>query len=227
MKRIQDLELGSDCKNAKGDEAMITKYQENVAVEHQTAKRSPRFFKIWSGLFTGLAAAMLSYPTSAPAQTVPPRIQKSTSAQQAVGRGYYRLQLKSNGKYLDANKCSDQIGLNPGSSYADGACQLWRFVPAGGGYYRLQLKSNSKYLDAKYCSDEIGLNPGSNYAEGACQLWKLVPAGGGYYRLQLKSNSKYLDAKYCSDEIGLNPGSDYAEGACQLWKFAPAPVRID
>ncbi|XHX75913.1 MAG: RICIN domain-containing protein [Stenomitos frigidus ULC029] len=155
---------------------MITKQQENVAVEHQTERRSHRSLKIWSGLFTGLAAVVLFYPTSAPAQTVPLQIQKPAFAQQAVGRGYYRLQLKSSGKYLDANKCSDQIGLNPGSNYANGACQLWKFAPAGNGYYRLQLKSSGKYLDANKCSDQIGLNPGSNYANGACQLWKLAPA---------------------------------------------------
>jgi hypothetical protein len=42
---------------------------------------------------------------------------------------YYRLQLKQGGKYLDAVNCSDQVALNPGSTYANGACQLWRFVP--------------------------------------------------------------------------------------------------
>jgi Ricin-type beta-trefoil lectin domain-like len=134
---------------------------------------------------------------------------------------YYRLQLKINGKYLDANKCSDQIGLNPGSDYGNGACQLWRFVPADGGYYRLQLKINEKYLDANKCSDQIGLNSGSDYADGACQLWRFIPADGGYYRLQLKINEKYLDANKCSDQIGLNSGSDYADGACQLWRFVP------
>jgi hypothetical protein len=205
----------------------MTKHQADFVVKHQTARITHRSLKVWSGLLVGLAAVMLSYPTPTSAQEVPLGIQKMAAAQQAVGRGYYRLQLRSNGKYLDANKCSDQIGLNPGSSYADGACQLWKLVPAGGRYYRLQLKSNGKYLDANKCSDQIGLNPGSSYADGACQLWKLVRAGGEYYRLQLKSNGKYLDAKYCSDEIGLNPGSDYADGACQLWKFAPASVRID
>ena len=44
---------------------------------------------------------------------------------------YYRLQLKVNGQYLDAAYCSTTISLNPGSSYADGACQLWRLVPGG------------------------------------------------------------------------------------------------
>ena len=98
-------------------------------------------------------------------------------APNALAQGYYKIQLKSSGKYLDAVQCSDQIGLNPGSDYAGGACQLWRLVPAGDGWYRIQLKSGGKYLDAVRCSDQVGLNPGSNYAGGACQLWRLVPAG--------------------------------------------------
>ncbi|MCY7279218.1 MAG: RICIN domain-containing protein [Phormidesmis sp. CAN_BIN44] len=148
-------------------------------------------------------------------------------AQSRTQEQYYRLQLKQGGQYLDADHCSTTIGLNPGSDYAGGACQLWRFVPAGGGWNRLQLKQGGQYLDAAYCSTKIGLNPGSDYASGACQLWRLVPAGNGWNRLQLKSNSQYLDAAYCSNTISLNPGSDYASGACQLWRLVPASRRID
>ena len=136
---------------------------------------------------------------------------------------YYRLQLKQGGKYLDAVNCSDQVALNPGSTYADGACQLWRFVPAGDGWSRLQLKQGGKYLDAVYCSDQLALNPGSTYANGACELWRFVPAGDGWNRLQLKQGGKYLDAAYCSDKVALNPGSTYANGACQLWRLVEAP----
>jgi hypothetical protein len=117
------------------------------------------------------------------------------------------------GKYLDAKYCGDQLNLNPGSTYADGACQLWRMVPAGGGWFRIQLKYNGKYLDADHCSDALNMNPGSDYAGGACQLWRMVPVGGGWSRLQLKYNGKYLDAKYCSDQLNMNPGSDYEGGA--------------
>jgi hypothetical protein len=87
---------------------------------------------------------------------------------------YYRLQLKQGGKYLDAVNCSDQVAMNPGSTYANGACQLWRFVPAGDGWSRLQLKQGGKYLDAVNCSDQVAMNPGSTYANGACQLWRFV-----------------------------------------------------
>jgi hypothetical protein len=89
---------------------------------------------------------------------------------------YYRLQLKQNRQYLDADHCSTQVALNPGSDYADGACQLWRLVPAGDGWSRLQLKHGGQYLDADHCSTKVGLNPGSDYADGACQLWRLVPS---------------------------------------------------
>lgn len=132
---------------------------------------------------------------------------------------YHRLQLKQGGKYLDSVNCSDQVGLNPGSTYADGACQLWRFVPAGGGWSRLQLKQGGKYLDAVNCSDRVAMNPGSAYADGACQLWRFVPVGDGWNRLQLKQGGKYLDAVRCSDKVAMNPGSDHANGACQLWRF--------
>src|SRR5215510_13600691 len=63
-------------------------------------------------------------------------IPKGAFAQEA----YYRLQLKHGGQYLDADHCSNTISLNPGSDWEDGACQLWRLVPAGGGWSRLQLK---------------------------------------------------------------------------------------
>src|SRR5438270_6294078 len=89
---------------------------------------------------------------------------------------YYRLQLKHGRQYLDADHCSTQVALNPGSDFADGACQLWRLVPAGDGWSRLQLKHGGQYLDADHCSTKVGLNPGSDYADGACQLWRLVPA---------------------------------------------------
>ena len=87
---------------------------------------------------------------------------------------YFRLQLKQGGKYLDAVNCSDQVAMHPGSTYANGACQLWRFVPVGDGWSRLQLKQGGKYLDAVNCSDQVAMNPGSTYANGACQLWRFV-----------------------------------------------------
>ena len=132
---------------------------------------------------------------------------------------YYRLQLKSGGKYLDAVHCSDQVALNPGSTYAGGACQLWRLVPAGDGWSRLQLKSGGKYLDAANCSDQVALNPGSTYAGGSCQLWRLVPVGDVWSRLQVKQGGKYLDASYCSDKVALSGTSTYAGGGCQLWRL--------
>ncbi|MDT4897175.1 MAG: hypothetical protein QOH25_2252 [Acidobacteriota bacterium] len=134
---------------------------------------------------------------------------------------YYRLQLKHGRQYLDAEYCSTKVGLNPGSDYEDGACQLWRLVPAGDGWSRLQLKHGGQYLDAEYCSTKVGLNPGSNYEDGACQLWRLIPVGDGWSRLQLKHGGQYLDADHCSTKIGLNPGSDYEDGACQLWRLVP------
>ena len=54
---------------------------------------------------------------------------------------YYRLQLKHGGQYLDADHCTAKIGLSNRSDWEDGACQLWRFVPAGGGWSRLKLKT--------------------------------------------------------------------------------------
>ena len=41
---------------------------------------------------------------------------------------YFRLQVKQSGKFLDAVNCSDLVALHPGSDYANGGCQLWRFV---------------------------------------------------------------------------------------------------
>ncbi len=146
---------------------------------------------------------------------------------QVVGKGYYRLQLKNNGKYLDADGCSDQVKLKPGTDYANGACQLWRFVPASGEYYRLQLKNSNKFLDATGCSDQVKLIGSSYHLNSACQLWRFVPADFNheYYRLQLKLNGKYLDATNgCSEQVGLKPGSDYADGACQLWRFVPESI---
>lgn len=134
---------------------------------------------------------------------------------------YFRLQLKHNQKYLDAKRCTDEVGMNPGSQFENGACQLWRLVPAGDGWSRIQLKRGQKFLDAKFCSDNLGLNPGSDFEGGACQLWRLVDAGDGWSRLQLKRGGKYLDAKNCGDDVGLNPGSRFDGGACQLWRLVP------
>ena len=38
----------------------------------------------------------------------------------AAHEQYYRLQLKNRGHYLDADHCSDDVALNPGSDFADG-----------------------------------------------------------------------------------------------------------
>jgi hypothetical protein len=134
---------------------------------------------------------------------------------------YYRLQLKHNLKYLDAKHCTDAVGMNPGSDFEGGACQLWRLVPVGDGWQRLQLKRGEKFLDARFCSDTLGLNPGSDFEGGACQLWRLVDAGDGWSRLQLKRGGKYLDATHCGDDVSLNPGSGFNGGACQLWRLVP------
>src|SRR5271166_6182180 len=88
---------------------------------------------------------------------------------------FYHLQLKHGGQYLDADHCTAKIGLNPGSTWENGACQLWRLVPAGDGWSRLQLKHGGQYLDADHCTSTITLNPGSTWENGACQLWRLVP----------------------------------------------------
>ena len=91
---------------------------------------------------------------------------------------YFRLQLKHGGQYLDADHCGDRISLNPGSDWEQGACQLWRLVPAGGGWSRLQLKHGGQFLDADHCGDRITLNPGSDWEGGAWQLWRQVPPRG-------------------------------------------------
>jgi hypothetical protein len=140
---------------------------------------------------------------------------------------YFRLQLKHNNQYLDADHCSSPVTLNPGSTYEGGACQLWRMVGAGGGWYRLQLKHGGQYLDAAYCSSPIGLNPGSTYEDGACQLWRMVPASGGWSRLQLKHGGVYLDSDHCTAKLGLNAGSTFENGACQLWRMVPEAQPID
>ena len=62
---------------------------------------------------------------------------KSASAQAPIG--YTRIQLKHGGQYLDAAYCGKTITLNPGSNFEGGACELWRFVPAGGGRTRFDV----------------------------------------------------------------------------------------
>lgn len=103
-----------------------------------------------------------------------------------VGGGWVRLQLKHNRKFVDANHCSDDLLLHPGSTYADGACQHWRLVPHANGWSRLQLKYNQKVLDATRCSDDLALNPGSTWAGGTCQLWRLIPVDGEWSRIKIK-----------------------------------------
>jgi hypothetical protein len=93
----------------------------------------------------------------------------------SAGGGWYRLQLKHGGQYLDAAYCTSPIGLNPGSTFENGACQLWKMVPAEGGWSRLQLKHGGLYLDADHCTPKLGLNAGSTFENGACQLWRMVP----------------------------------------------------
>lgn len=69
-----------------------------------------------------------SFTTPPAAPPAPPPLPAKTLGRVPSNEGYYRLQLKQGGKYLDAVNCSDNVALNPGSTYADGACQLWRLV---------------------------------------------------------------------------------------------------
>jgi hypothetical protein len=131
---------------------------------------------------------------------------------------FRRLQLMQTGQFLDADHCGPSVAMNPGSTWEGGACQMWRFVPAGGGWFRIQLAHNGHFLDADHCGEHIATNPGSNWAGGACQLWQIVPAGGGWFRLRLQYDGRFLDADHCSARVTLNPGSDFNGGACQLWR---------
>ena len=63
--------------------------------------------------------------------------------------GWSRLQLKENGKYLDAKQCSDELNMNSGSTYDNGSCQLWKLVPDADGWSRVQIKRNGKLLSAE------------------------------------------------------------------------------
>src|ERR1700678_580029 len=90
------------------------------------------------------------------------------------------------GKVLDAKYCSDELNMNPGSTYDNGSCQLWKLVPDADGWSRLQIKRNGKYLDADQCSDNVKLSELSTFADGDCQLWRFVPADDGWGRLQIK-----------------------------------------
>ena len=81
--------------------------------------------------------------------------------------------MMSGGNYLSAARCSTNVSLAEISGVEDGACQLWRLVPAGGGWSRLQLKHGQGYLDG--CSPQISVRPESDVEGGACQLWGLVP----------------------------------------------------
>lgn len=46
--------------------------------------------------------------------------------------------MKEGGKFLDAVNRTTQLGLNAGSTFADGGCQLWRFLPVADGWGRAQ-----------------------------------------------------------------------------------------
>jgi len=144
----------------------------------------------------------------------------SDTSMEAPPDGYYRLLLKENKHYVDAAYCTTRLVLSPApSDYAEGACELFRFVPAGGGWSRLQMMSGGKYLSAARCSTNVSLAEISGAEDGACQLWRLVPAGGGWSRLQLKHGQGYLDG--CSPQISVRPESGAEDGACQLWRLVP------
>lgn len=134
---------------------------------------------------------------------------------------FRRLQLMQTGQFLDADHCGPHVAMNPGSSWEGGACQLWRFVPAGDGWFRIQLAHNGQFLDADHCGGYIVTNPGTSWAGGACQLWEIVPANNGWFRLRLQYDGRFLDADHCSARVTLNPGSDFEGGACQLWRSIP------
>src|ERR1043166_7135344 len=59
---------------------------------------------------------------------------------------YYRVQLKHGGQFLDASYCGTKVALNSGSTFENGACQLWRLVDAGNRWNRVALKHWGEYL---------------------------------------------------------------------------------
>ena len=121
--------------------------------------------------------------------------------------GWSKLQLKRNGKFLDAKYCSDELNINPGSTYDNGSCQLWKLVPDADGWSRLQIMRNGKYLDADQCSDNVKLSELSTFADGACQLWRFVPADDGWARLQIKFTGA-PPAEAAAEEFGFG-GNNY------------------
>jgi Ricin-type beta-trefoil lectin domain-like len=176
--------------------------------------------KYWSTALAALTTCGVAITTNIAIITSPLATDAGLSLTRPHAR-YQRLQLKHNGKFLDASYCTDKPKLVERSDYDNGSCQQWELVPNGDGYYRMKLKYNGKFLDASYCTDELKLTGRSDYNNGSCQLWSVEPNGDGYFKLQLKYNGKYLDASYCTDELKLTGRSDYDNGSCQLWKFVP------
>jgi hypothetical protein len=140
---------------------------------------------------------------------------KYADAQQEL----FRIQLRETGQFLDADHCSANLTLINQSAYANGACQLWRVLPAEDGWIRLQLVETGQFLDADHCSQFVRLNPGSDFHGSACQLWRFVGGDGPWHRIQLKETGQFLDADHCGPRLMLNPGPGFAKGACQQWRL--------
>jgi hypothetical protein len=111
----------------------------------------------------------------------------------ALDSGYYRIQQKSNSRYLDAHESSTNDFNLVTRLYQSNDTQVWRITNYG-SYYRIQQKSNSRYLDAHENSTNDYRVVTREYQNNDTQKWCIYVLGNGAYRILQISNGRYLDA---------------------------------
>lgn len=139
-----------------------------------------------------------------------------------VKNGFYKLQNKNSGKFLEVGNALTTAGANVSQWENTGnACQEWMVYDIGTGSYRLQNRNSHKYLEVENASASNGANV-QQYSNTAnsCQEWNLVDASNGYYTINNKNSGKALDVLNFSKDNGANVIQYDSNGTDnQLWKL--------
>ncbi len=136
--------------------------------------------------------------------------------------GDYRIQQKSNGRYMDAHQ-----GVNDSSVVTRNAqnnnTQVWTFTHVGGQYYRIQQKSSGGYLDAHTNNGADYSVVTRSYQNNDSQIWRLFQHDNGTFRIQQKYQGRLMDAHEGSNDNSVVT-RDFQNNATQRWAVTSTTI---
>ncbi|PKL17084.1 MAG: hypothetical protein CVV49_12785 [Spirochaetae bacterium HGW-Spirochaetae-5] len=153
---------------------------------------------------------------------------------QVLPDGYYKIQAKHSGKYMDISGASTSDGAQIIQYEGNGA---WNQVfhlqyDEQDGYYRIVNKSTEKCLDVRNAStanDTDIIQYTVKKSDTANQKFKIELVETGYYKITVKHSGKVLIVQYGSTSNGthVHQYTYDSSKANHRWKFIPTTAPLD